>query len=98
MRNKLLLAACAALLVSAAQAGPAGPYVLRGNDTGGIIPYTPAPRSAFLDIAAIHCARYNKLARITSIHRRYGDYVAFACAFDRSYDPVRDAHALRRLY
>jgi hypothetical protein len=95
MRIKVLLAAAAAaLLVSAAQAEP---YVLRGNDTGGIIPYSPAPRGAFLDVAAIHCARYNKLARITSIHRRYGDFVGFVCAFPRWYDPVRGAYALRRL-
>jgi hypothetical protein len=96
MRFKVLLAACAAALVmSTAQAEP---YVLRGNDTGGIIPYVPAPRVAFLDVAAIHCARYNKLARIKSIHRRYGDFVGFMCAFPRNYDPVRDAYALRRLY
>jgi hypothetical protein len=96
MRINVLVAACAAaLLVSAAQAGSP---VLRGNDTGGIIPYSPDLEGAFLDIAAIHCARYAKLARITSIHRRYGDYVTFACAFDRRYDPVRDALAVRRLY
>jgi hypothetical protein len=96
MRIKVLLAACTvALLVSTAQAGSP---VLRGNDTGGIIPYSPDLEGTFLDIAAIHCARYAKLARITSVHRRYGDFVTFACAFDRRYDPVRDAYALRRSY
>ena len=96
MRNKVAARRlCGGVGRSAAHAGP---YVLRGNNTGGIIPYLPAPKGAFLDVAAIHCARYNKLARITSIHRQYGDYVAFACAFARGYDPVRDAYSLRRLY
>jgi hypothetical protein len=97
MLTRLMFAGFAvSVLVSAAQAGP---YGIRGNDTGGIIPYSPhLKRGAYLDIAAIHCARYNKLARITSIHRRYGDYVAFACQFDRYYDPVRELYSLRRLY
>ena len=90
MRTRLLFAAFAAsLLVSTAQAGS---YGIRGNDTGGIIPYSPDLEGAFLDVAALHCARYKKLARITSINRRYGEYVGFACAFDRHYDPVRDAY------
>ena len=29
------------------------------------------------------------VARITSVHARYGDYVGFACEFPRSYDPVK---------
>jgi hypothetical protein len=30
-------------------------------------------------LAADHCARWGRLAHITSVHRRYGDYIAFVC-------------------
>jgi hypothetical protein len=54
---------------------------------GGIIPYplVAALRQGESDIAVAtamaseHCARYGKRAVITSIHREYGDYVAFDC-------------------
>ena len=69
---------CAAPLSGA---GAVGPW-LTGNDTGGIIPWSQANQIAALDMAAAHCARFAKYARITSIHPVYGDYIAFACAFD----------------
>jgi hypothetical protein len=69
---------CAAPLSSA---GAIGPW-LTGNDTGGIIPWSPANQAVALDMAAAHCARFDKYALITSIHPWYGDYIAFACAFD----------------
>ena len=69
---------------------------LVGNDTGGIIPWSPDIRHDYRAIAADHCARYNKDARITSVHARYGDYVGFKCFFPRGYDPVKDAY--RRSY
>jgi hypothetical protein len=85
--------ACAALLLSlaatSAQAWAWGSHGVNGNDTGGIIPWSPEVRLMYRDIAAAHCAGYNKLARITSVRARYGDYVGFACFFPRSYDPVK---------
>jgi hypothetical protein len=61
-----------------------------GNDTGGIIPWSPALRAyGYRAAAQNHCRGYYKLARITSVHARYGDYVGFACEFPRNYDPVR---------
>ena len=66
-------------LAMAACAGP-GPG-LTGNDTGGIIPWTPENQQIARQWADDHCARFGKIARITSIHRQYGDYIAFACHF-----------------
>jgi len=60
---------------------------LTGNDTGGIIQWTPETDLIYHDIAAAHCARWNRLASITSVHRTYGDYIGFQCVFDRRYDP-----------
>ncbi len=55
-----------------------GPGVT-GNDTGGIIPYSPAVKGVYRDLAAAHCARWGRLSHITSVHRRYGDYISFVC-------------------
>jgi hypothetical protein len=78
------LAACA----GAAFAGVAGPGPgLTGNDTGGIIEWTPQTDQIYRDIAAAHCARWNRFAGITSVHRAYGDYIGFQCIYDRRFDP-----------
>jgi hypothetical protein len=58
-------------------AGP-GPGIT-GNDTGGIIPYSPAIEPIYRQLAAEYCARWGRLSHITSVHRRYGDYVGFVC-------------------
>src|SRR5215472_5362918 len=64
----------------AAMAGLLGPGPgITGNDTGGIIPYDPAINRIYRRLAADHCARWGRLAHITSVHRRYGDYIAFVC-------------------
>jgi hypothetical protein len=59
---------------------------LTGNDTGGIIAWTPDVDLTYRDIAAAHCARWNRLAGITSVHRTYGDYIGFQCIYDRRFD------------
>ncbi len=64
-----------------------GPGPFAGNDTGGIIAWSPEIDPIYRDIAADHCAAYNKVAEITSAHRWYGDYIAFRCHFPRGYDP-----------
>ena len=72
----------------AAFAGAIGPGPgLTGNDTGGIIEWTPETDQIYRDIAAAHCARWNRFAGITSVHRRYGDYIGFQCIDDRRFDP-----------
>jgi hypothetical protein len=61
-------------------AGP-GPTVT-GNDIGGIFPYSPDVEPIYHHIATDHCARWGRFAKVTSIHRVYGEYVGFVC-YDR---------------
>lgn len=72
----------------AAFAGALGPGPgLTGNDTGGIIEWTPETDQIYKDIAAAHCARWNRFAGITSVRRAYGEYIGFRCIYDRRFDP-----------
>jgi hypothetical protein len=89
MRCKSLLAAALALpfLAAGAQAGFLGVWGIQANDTGGIIPWNPETAHTYRYIAAAECARWDKVAYITSVHRVYGDYVGFVCHFPRRYDP-----------
>lgn len=85
-----LVSGALALLLLApapAHAGFIDTAPFEGNDTGGIIAWSPAVDRIYRDIAAAHCAKYFKAAQITSVHRWYGDYVAFRCHFPRGYDP-----------
>lgn len=64
----------------AAMAGILGPGPgITGNDTGGIIPYSPAVAHVYRQMAADYCASWGRLSHITSVHRRYGDYIGFVC-------------------
>jgi hypothetical protein len=58
-------------------AGP-GPWIT-GNDTGGIIHYSPDIEGTYEQMAQDHCARWRRLSHITSVHRVYGDYISFVC-------------------
>jgi len=60
-----------------------------GNDTGGIIQWTPWTATVYHNLAAEHSARWNRFAEITSVHAQYGDYIGFNCRTDRSFDPRR---------
>lgn len=73
------LASALALALAVAGCGVHGP---KGNDTGGIIPWSPENEAAAMTIAQDNCGRYSKLAFITSVHRQYGDYIAYQCRFD----------------
>ncbi len=53
--------------------------VYEGNDTGGIIPWSCENEAMAPQITAAYCARWDKYPRITSVHRQYGDYIAFNC-------------------
>jgi hypothetical protein len=64
--------------LAAATAQAQQPY-LKGNDTGGIISWSCEAEVVAPALAADHCARFDKYARITSVHRHYGDYIAFQC-------------------
>jgi hypothetical protein len=76
--------ACGYLLLSAATASALfGVPPFEGNDTGGIIAWSPEAHRHRHAIAADHCARYGKVHRITSVMPRYGDYIGFACYWPR---------------
>jgi hypothetical protein len=53
--------------------------IYSANDTGGIIPWSCENEVDARAIASAYCAGWNKYARITSVHRMYGDYIAFNC-------------------
>jgi hypothetical protein len=81
--NRAVLVAAifvATLGVSAAAAAISGPWPsISGNDTGGIIPYAPNLEGLYPQIAGDYCASWGRLSHVTSVHRRYGDYISFVC-------------------
>ena len=54
----------------------------KGNDTGGIIPWTPENERNAFAIAEANCRWHNKYPLATSIHRVPGDYIAYKCVWD----------------
>lgn len=58
----------------------------KSNDTGGIIPWSCETEAMAPAIAADFCARWDKYPRITSVHRQYGDYIAFRCLWSPHVD------------
>ena len=93
-----ILGAIAALAVASAVGACAGPGPgLTGNDIGGIIQWTPDNQLYARDMAGAHCARYNKYARITSVHAVYGDYIGFACDWRGPSVSVHRVHVRRRV-
>ena len=84
MTRKLLIAlgivaasSTAVLALGGTFTGPG--YWITGNDTGGIIPYSPAIETTYKQMAADWCARWSRLSHVTSVHRVYGDYVSLVC-------------------
>ncbi len=76
---RLALIGMAVAWSTAATAPVAQAQVYRGNDTGGIIPWSCENEVDARAIAGAYCASWGKVARITSVHRIYGDYIAFKC-------------------
>jgi hypothetical protein len=76
--NPLLVGALGILLACCSGPGRG----ITGNDTGGIIPYSPDIDPGYREMADGHCARWGRLAHITSVHRKYGDYIGFSCIDD----------------
>ena len=54
----------------------------KGNDTGGIIPWSPENEQNAFQIAESNCKFWNKFPVATSIHRVAGDYIAYRCVWD----------------
>jgi len=75
MRRSALVAVVLSVVLSACGPGRG----ITGNDTGGIIPYSPAIEGSYRELAADYCARWGRLSHVTSVHREYGDYVSFVC-------------------
>jgi hypothetical protein len=78
----VVLSSCAGGLALAGLQGPGprfGHEWVWGNDTGGILPYSPEVRGVYRQMAAEHCARWHRLSHVTSVHPRYGDYITFVC-------------------
>jgi hypothetical protein len=59
-----------------------GVYGPKGNDTGGIIPWSADNELMAFEIAQGQCGRYNKFAVATSITRGPGNYIAYKCVWD----------------
>jgi len=74
MRRLLPLAAMMAVLtVVPTKAEVWSAFGINGNDTGGIIAWSPALRAyGYREAAQHHCGGYHKLARITSVTAGYG--------------------------
>jgi hypothetical protein len=79
------------LLLAALGLTSCGVYGPKGNDTGGIIPWSVETEAAALTIANGNCGQFGKYARITSIRRVYGDYIVYECRrpiYERQIDVV----------
>ncbi|BAT60868.1 hypothetical protein GJW-30_1_03418 [Variibacter gotjawalensis] len=74
------------LTSGSALAVPMGPF--QANDTGGIIAYTPDAYHSRHAIAGEYCSSWGKLHRITSVRRRYGEYIVFACYRPRNSEGI----------
>ena len=65
---------------STAMADFSGPWPrIIGNDTGGIIAYAPDLEGVYAQVAKDYCTSWGRLSHVTSVHRRYGDYISFVC-------------------
>ena len=79
-----------AIGISLLMAGGAQAQIFHANDTGGIIPWSCENEADAYQIAGAHCARFDKYPRITSVHRRFGDFIAFNCLWS----PYKARYAL----
>ena len=75
--------AIAAACLSLASCGVLG---AKGNDTGGIIPWSPENEANAADIAQRNCAQFGKHAVATSLHRVPGDYIGYSCVWNPPVD------------
>jgi len=85
MLRRALLSVMALLLLGAA--ARAQIYIYHANDTGGIIPWSCENEAIAQQVAAAYCARWDKYHRITSVHRQFGDFIAFSCLWTPYINP-----------
>jgi hypothetical protein len=74
--------AIAVIALGAMLASCAGIYGPKGNDTGGVIPWSPDNEQMAQMIAQENCGFYRKHAVIRTIHRTPGDYIVYDCRFE----------------
>ncbi|MGA8611559.1 MAG: hypothetical protein WB760_07535 [Xanthobacteraceae bacterium] len=78
--NRSILAVAIFVLTLGASAAISEPWAKAyGNDTGGIISYRPDLEGLYPQIARDYCASWGRLSHVTSVNRRYGDYISFVC-------------------
>ncbi len=77
----MIVRACV-LVASGLALASCGVYGAKGNDTGGIIPWSPEAEVSAMAIAQENCGRFNKYASIRSVNRHPGDYIAYTCKWD----------------
>ena len=73
----VLLGLGASGAVLASFTGP-GPWIT-GNDTGGIIPYSPDLEGVYQQMAAGLLRALAAAVAHHIVHRTYGDYISFVC-------------------
>ncbi len=71
-------------VLASLSAGCASPGIT-GNETGGIIPWSPENERAAFNLSDAHCGQYGMMAKVTSVYRQPGHYIAFACVLPRGY-------------
>jgi hypothetical protein len=82
-KTTAIAALCMLLLATAgAAADHMGSHGPKGNDTGGIIPWSPEAERAAFHIAEENCGRFNKFAVLRSVRRVYGDFIVYDCRWD----------------
>jgi hypothetical protein len=93
MIGKLVAAAAlSVLMVSGAGAWNDlfnGTYGPKGNDTGGIIPWSPENEAQAFQIAQTQCGYYHKFAVATSITRGPGNFISYKCVWNAPGPVVR---------
>ncbi len=77
MKGKAVVAAALGVMLTSC-----GIYGPKGNDTGGVIPWSPENESMMQMIAQEKCGYYRKYAVIMNIHRVYGDFISYRCRFN----------------
>jgi hypothetical protein len=87
--------AFAVVALSCIYSGAQAASVASGNHQGGLILSSQdfrsrEFRSAVVRAATEHCAFYNRIPVITGAVPGNGNYISFACRFDRRYDPVKN--------
>jgi hypothetical protein len=84
-RTAIQVAMLGVLLMSGASASATvllGVYGPKGNDTGGIIPWSPENERMSFEIAQSNCSFHGKHAVLRANSRVPGDFISYECRFE----------------